>query len=95
MADAGYFLMAGIGVEKNVSYGLTLMGAAAGMGSDSACCFLGTWHFEGRYGLPQDNAEAKHWLTKAVDGNCSTNHLNDGMKERARKHLKELEERQE
>ena len=60
--------MQGIGMEKNVSYDFTTMGTAAGMGSDVACYWIGLWNFKGKEGLPKHKAEAKHWLTKAVNG---------------------------
>ena len=92
MAKAGLFLVSGIGVEKNVTCGTSMASVAAGMGSDHACCVLGFWHFDGMSGLPRKKAEAEQWLTKAVDGSCSTKHLSDARKEECRKWLEELEQ---
>ena len=79
--EAGFCLIEGIGVKDNGSHGISLISTAAGMGSDTACCYLGEWCFEGRNGLPKDKAEAKHWLTKAVNGSCSMKKLdNEGKK---------------
>merc|ERR1712151_1206145 len=92
MANAGYCLTEGVGVEKNVAHGMNLLSVAAAMGLDAACYFLGKFYFKALHGLPKDKAEAKYWLTKATDGSCSTKHLNDASKEKAKKWLEEIGE---
>ena len=60
MANAGFWLTNGVGVENNVSRGMSLTSVAIGMVSDVACCYLGKWYFEGEIGLPKEKIEAKH-----------------------------------
>merc|ERR1712151_1060239 len=90
MASAGYCLTGGVGVEKNVAHGMNLLSVAAAMGLDAACYRLGKFYFKALHGLPKDKAEAKYWLTKAIDGSCSSKHLNDPQEEKVREMLEDI-----
>ena len=64
----------GMGVEKDQSRGLVMLGQAMQMGSDHACYVLG-WAFQhGRYGMKRDPAEALVWYKKLLatkEDHCS------------------------
>ena len=64
---------------------MTLIGAAAATGSDGTCYCLGLRNFNGKSGLLKDMTEAKHYLTKAVDGLFSTKSLSVSSREISRK----------
>jgi len=91
MVAAGWRLVTGVGVEKNVSHGMVLVASAAEMGSDCACFHLGMWYLRGNHGLPKDRKEAMRLLRRVTDGSCSVHRLKGECKEKAKAMIQELE----
>ena len=93
MANAGWFLLAGEGVEKNDAQGMELVKSSAELGSDYAAIILGNALFHGFYRVEKDWHQAKHWLTRAVDGSCTCKHLRSyRLIELARTRLSDIED---
>ncbi|CAB9503055.1 Sel1 domain protein repeat-containing protein [Seminavis robusta] len=67
MACIGHRYLVGIGVEKNTSVGLTLMGEAAGQGSDWALYYIGRSYAMGVNGFIKDRAQAIGYIQKALN----------------------------
>ncbi len=73
MASYGEYLLHGFGGEALPAHGLVYTTRAAEAGSDLAAFLLGRSYLQGKYGLPQDTAQAKFWLLKIVNNDCSLN----------------------
>ena len=56
--------MDGRGVERNVTYGVVMIGQAAMLGMDVACYCRGMWHRDGIHGFPKDEALTRKWFRK-------------------------------
>ena len=65
---------------------------AAGLGSDFGAGLLGSYYYNGSYGLPKDPARARYWLKKLVDGECKFKYLADSAKADAAEWLRKLDE---
>eukprot|EP00966_Prymnesium_polylepis_P056438 1305781-Prymnesium_polylepis.1 len=63
---AGCSLANGLGVEKDIAYGMMLVGRAAERGSAGAAFSLGTRFDAGNRGLPKDLTQAKAWYEKVA-----------------------------
>ena len=56
--------MNGTGVERNVSYGVWMIGQAAAYGVETACYYVGKWYRDGSHGFPTDEALTRKWFRK-------------------------------
>jgi len=88
MGTFGELLLKGLGGPCVPVLGMFYTTQAAAHGSEAATYLLGKAFTEGRYGLPQDSAQAKRHLRKVVDGECDFNFLT----EQANKSLQQLSE---
>ena len=91
MGAAGYRLVQGIGVAKNISEGVHLTTLAAELGSNFACYNVGKWYFEGLHGFPHDMSQARYWFKKIFDGSCTTKHTAQNLIKKAENWLRILE----
>mmetsp|Transcript_13012 Transcript_13012/g.27561 ORF Transcript_13012/g.27561 Transcript_13012/m.27561 type:complete len:298 (-) Transcript_13012:991-1884(-) len=95
MVMLGLFHVVGEVVDKNETYGVSLVSTAAGMGSDFAALYMSKWYAAGDHGLPRDINKAKYWSGKVLDGSCTIKDLTaDSLKE-AEVQLRELHEEHE
>ena len=62
---------------------------AALTGSRQGAYTLGEAYYYGKYGLPKNDAQAKHWLGKASTSSMNDLHVNDAA--RAARWLAELQ----
>ena len=84
----GYCYLRGMGVDKDVPTGLVMVGQAAALGSEHACCLLGHAYKLGKFGLPKDAAKATKWY-KRMSSCCVTRNAADCAREEAAKWLAE------
>jgi|SaaInlV_125m_DNA_1040241.scaffolds.fasta_scaffold01526_2 uncharacterized protein len=61
LTACGVAYLFGMGVERSISRGLSIIGVAAGMGSEQACGILGHANEEGKYGFDKNQEEALRW----------------------------------
>lgn len=61
LTACGVLYLFGMGVERSISRGVSMIGVAAGMGSEQACGILGHANEEGKYGFDKDLQEALRW----------------------------------
>ena len=66
----GVFYLLGEGVERSYIRGYTMLGVAAGMGSEHACGFLGEANAQGRFGLDTNPQEATRWYREMQECAC-------------------------
>ena len=92
MGMAGYMLVEGIGTEPCKSYGMALLGTAAGMGSETAAFFLGLWHHGGEYGLPEIECRARYWLQRVSNNQCEHKHMSPFFPDKATEILNAMDE---
>ena len=64
LADAGLSLVVGLGTERNVVLGTSMVSMAAAWGSKRAAFNLGQWFHYGNHGIPFDMERARHWYQK-------------------------------
>ena len=95
MVMLGLFHVVGEVVEKNVTYGVSIVSVAAGMGSDFAALYLSKWYATGEHGLPKDLTKAKYWSRRILDGTCTINDLTEDSRREAEAQLRELHEEAE
>jgi hypothetical protein len=70
IADCGIAYLTGEGVEQSSTRGLTMIGVAAGMGSEHACQILGRANAEGRHGFDKNPQEATRWYREMQTCKC-------------------------
>ena len=75
-----YYLL-GVGVGKNVTHGLVLLGQGAALGSEWACYELGEAYANGKH-TQKDLAEAAKWYRR-MDGCKHKNLIQEGRDEAA------------
>ena len=61
------------------------------IGSDCGAFVLGQAYYHNDCGLPQDNEQARYWLTKVVDGTCEFETLSAEDKDEAAELLRKID----
>ena len=89
--NCGAFYVTGKGVERNVTYGLTMIAQAAGQGAETACHNVGRWHRDGRHGFPKDEALTRKWFRKMET--CEYKDASSQYRENAAEWLRKYPER--
>ena len=84
-------LLHGAGVKRDNVRGLDLLVKGALAGSALATFKLGSYYYEGLYGLPIDTLEATGLLRRIVKNECKVKDISDEAKKQASKMLAELE----
>ena len=78
-------------MARNNVRGLDLLVKGALAGSALATFKLGSYYYEGLYGLPIDTLEATGLLRRIARGTCKVNDISDEAKKQATEMLAELE----
>ena len=65
MLKSGICLLKGIGIEKDISQGGSLVEKSATLGCSAACWRLYVFYPNGTFGFPSDVSKAKHWCYMA------------------------------
>jgi hypothetical protein len=87
LGACGFAYLDGQGVERSIVRGYTMIGVAAGMGSEHACGLLGLANAEGLWGLDKDPQEATRWYRKMQK--CDRRNSNEAGREGAAAWLRE------
>ena len=90
LACIGEHLLKGMGGPSSPVLGLVYITRAAAAGSDVAAYILGKAFVTGKYGLPENNVQAKYYLRKVVEGECEFKHLIDASHTAAKEFLEKL-----
>ena len=91
LTSCGYHYCAGIGIDRNCSEGLVMLGQAAGMGAEHACYYLGWAYERGAWTLKQDASQARR-LYRKMDS-CSVKNSHVTARNEATKWLRDNPER--
>ena len=70
LTECGSAYLDGRGVEQSDSRGHSMLGMAAGMGSEAACGILGFANAEGLWGFDKDPQEATRWFRRMQQCAC-------------------------
>ena len=70
LTACGVAYLTGMGVERRDIRGYTMIGAAATLGSEHACGFLGEANAQGCYGLDKNPQEATRWYREMQTSAC-------------------------
>ena len=81
LTDCGVLYLNGEGVERSPIRGFTMLGAAAALGSEFACCILGRANAGGRFGFDKNPQEATRWYREMQ--NCGIRDANKSYREKA------------
>ena len=87
LTECGVAYLNGDGVERSNIRGCTMIGIAAGMGSEAACGLLGLANAEGRWGFDKDPQEATRLYREMQK--CTCRNSNEEYLERAAAWLRE------
>ena len=90
MAYFGEYLLKGLGGGSVPALGLVYTARAAEAGSDLATYLLGKAFVKGKYGLQENNAQAKEYLRKVVERECVVKHLGEHAHTQAKAFLEKL-----
>ena len=85
---AGECLATGLGVEKNVTWGMVLVARGAERGSAGAASTLGDCFDRGMRGLPKDVVQAKAWYKTVASS--TVRDLDEEEEEESATHVREL-----
>ena len=81
----GRMYVNGLGVDKNTSTGLIMIGRAVQLDVEHAHYCLGVWHKCGAHGFPKDMQEASRWFTRMLS--AAYRNSPDSCREDAKRHL--------
>merc|ERR1712129_295324 len=87
LTACGLAYLNGNGVERSIGRGHSMLGLAAGMGSEHACAILGRTNAKGRHGFDKNPQEATRWYREMQK--CASRDSSEETREKAAAWLRE------